>query len=180
MSLSRLALSAVSVGIACAGCEAPRALEECASKPVKGWNALLDDKSFAQLSHRRERVYDPLSEVSWLLWADSNYSYERLLTFDMAHPRFASGAPEERCIRAVSFMASTPVQGPQAESLAAFIAFLAAHGLPQALVKSVEAARAQGSEFKVLGNIAAAPVSAGIVVQGARGSFFRVEIGSAK
>jgi hypothetical protein len=180
MSAPRLAASAVTLGIACAGCGAPAALEECPSMPVKGWSGLLAADAFKALSHRKERPYEPLSETSRLLWSDSSYGYERLLTFDLAHPRFASGASEERCIRTVSFMASTPLQGPRADTLAAFVAFLGAHGVPPAVVKSIEAARDRGSQFAPVGAAGAATVSAGTVVQGARGSFFRVEIGAAK
>lgn len=177
MNVPRLAASAVTLGIACAGCEAPKSPEECPSMPLKGWNGLHAQQPFEALSHRRERPYEPLSETSRVLWSDSSYNYERLLTFDLAHPRYASGAPEERCIRAVSFMASMPLEGARANSVSAFVSFLAAHGLPPALVKAIEDARAKRSEFAALGAVGPVPVSAGVVVQGARGSFFRVEIG---
>ena len=177
MNVPRLGACAVTLGIACAACESTGGFEECPSMPVKGWSGLLAAPSFRALSHRRDRFYEPLSETSSVLWSDSNSTYERLLTFDFAHPRFADGASGERCIRAVSFMAALPVDGARAESLAGFVSFLGVHGVPGTVVKSIEAARDKRSEFAAVGAVGAAPVAAGVVVQGARGSFFRVEIG---
>ena len=176
MRLAGIAACAMTV----AACEAPAELAECPVMPVKGWAGLLRTPAFAALSHKRDQRYDPLSEMSQVLWSDSSYSYERLLTFDMAHPRFTQGDAEERCIRGVSFMAATPLEGARAESLSAFVAFLASNGAPPALVLAIELARDRRAEFTTVGTLGAAPVSAGLVVQGARGSFFRVEVGAAK
>ena len=176
MRLAGIAACAVAV----AACEGSTDLAECPAMPVKGWDGLLRSPAFAALSHKREQRYDPVTEVSVILWSDSNYTYERLLTFEMAHPRFAQGVPEERCIENASFMATMPLQGARSETVNAFMGFLASHGAPQALVKTVEAARDNQAPFAPVGSIAGAPVSAGVVVHGARGSFFRVEIGAAK
>lgn len=176
MRLAGIAACAVAV----AACEAPAELAECPTMPVKGWGTLPHIPAFAALSHRRDQPYNAISETSYVLWSDSNFSYERLLTFDMAHPRFAAGAVNERCIRNVSFMAATPVQGTRAESLGAFVEFLGSHGAAASLVKAIETARANNAAFASVGAISEAPVSAGVIAQGARGTFFRVEIGAAK
>jgi len=166
--------------VALAGCEAPTpTYDACPAMPVKGWNALLDAPAMKPLAHHREWPYEPISQTTRVLWSDSNITYERLLTFDLAHPRYAGGAAEDRCVRTASFMAAMPVEGPRAESVSAFVAFLGAHGAEPAVVKAIETARDRQSGFAPVGSVGKAQVSAGAVIQGARGTFFRVEIASA-
>jgi len=144
--------------------------------PVKGWDQLPDAKELAALSHRKERVYEPLSETSQVLWADSNIAYGSLLTFVLAHPRFSSGAPEEKCIREASFMALVPLEPARQAQVAAFTEFLRAHGVPAQIVGRVDAAREYKLLFAPVGEHGGAVISAGIVTQGARGRFFRIQV----
>src|SRR5207237_10630834 len=74
------------LALACASCGTDERLAECPGMPVKGWIALPQAKEFAPLSHRKDTIYEPLSESSQILWADSNYTYEALLTFELAYP----------------------------------------------------------------------------------------------
>jgi hypothetical protein len=163
-----------------AGCEAPApAYVACPSMPVKGWNALLDSPAMKPLAHHREWPYEPISQVTRVLWSDSNISYERLLTFDLSHTRYEGNAAADRCIRTASFMTAMPVEGARSESLSAFVAFLGSHGVEPPVVKAIEAALDRKADFAPVGSVGKAPISAGTVVQGARGNFFRVEVGSA-
>jgi len=125
---------AVVLAFACVSCGTGEHLADCPNMPVKGWDALPQAKEFTALSHRKERVYEPLSESSQVLWADSNIAYGALLTFDLAHPRFASGAPDEKCIRDASFMALVPLEPAREAQVRAFTEFLRTHGVPAGLI----------------------------------------------
>ena len=167
---------AVALAFACVSCSPGEHLGECPNMPVKGWDALPEAKEFASLSHRKERVYEPLSESSQVLWADSNIAYGALLTFELAHPRFASGAPEEKCIREASFMAQLPLEPAREAQVKAFMEFLRAHGVPAVIVGRIDAVRDNALLFAPVGEHARAVISAGIVTHGARGRFFRIQV----
>jgi hypothetical protein len=167
---------AVVLAIACVSCGTGERIAECPNMPVKGWDGLPEAKEFAALSHRKERAYEPLSESSQVLWADSNIAYGALLSFELAHPRFASGAPDERCIREASFMALMPLQGAREAQVKAFTQFLRARGVPADIVARIDGARDNALLFGPVGEHAGAVISAGIVTQGARGRFFRIQV----
>lgn len=167
---------AVVLTLACVSCSPGERIGECPNMPVKGWDALPEAKEFASLSHRKERFYEPLSESSQVLWADSNIAYGALLTFELAHPRFASGAPDEKCIREASFMALAPLDEARAAQVKAFTGFLREHGVPAAIMARVDAARENSLLFGPVGEDRGAVISAGIVTQGARGRFFRIQV----
>jgi hypothetical protein len=167
---------AVVLAFACVSCGTGEHLADCPNMPVKGWDALPQAKEFTALSHRKERVYEPLSESSQVLWADSNIAYGALLTFDLAHPRFASGAPDEKCIRDASFMALVPLEPAREAQVRAFTEFLRTHGVPAAIAGRIDAARENKLLFGPLGEHAGAVIFAGIVTQGARGRFFRIQV----
>jgi hypothetical protein len=167
---------AVVLAFACVSCGTGEHLADCPNMPVKGWDALPEAKEFASLSHRKERIYEPLSESSQVLWADSNIAYGALLTFDLAHPRFTSGAPDEKCIREASFMALVPLEPSREAKVAAFTEFLRTRGVPAAIVERIDAARENKLLFGPVGEHARAVISAGIVTQGARGRFFRIQV----
>ncbi len=165
------------------GCAAERVeMAACPRMPVKNFATLLDKAPIARLENRKDFRYETLSETSQLLIADSNYDYGILLTYVFSHPILArEGHPvDERCVHDVSLMARVPVDAKGDEALAAFVDFLRDGGMPTPLILAIRSARETLPTYGTVGRMGDAQVFAGVIEQGARGRFFRIEVEAPK
>jgi len=179
---ARTAWIVLFAGALAAGCDGQGiGAPECATMPVKGWDELLSRPAFAGLAHRKDIVFDPLSETSRLLVADSSFDYDTLLTFVFAHPSVGGkppGADTGRCIRDASLTLRLPLDAHRTQALSQLESFLQAKGIPAALTARLDAVRAMGAAFSPVAPIAGGRLSAGVGESGARARFFRVEVAS--
>ena len=171
---------ALAVALLAAGCAQEREVTACPTFPLRGIEAALRTAPFATYGHRREILYDAISNSSRLLVGDSSYGYSVLLTYVFSHPELARGGdPNARCVREASLLVQLPLDDGRARSLAAFVGMLRESGAPAEVLSRIDAASREGLPFAAVGTLGQTQVLAGTVEHDARGRFMRVDVRSA-